>query len=254
MFRYGCVRTLSVLLLALQYSTAIADEPQRILTRDDIKRDLFASDPVPSGTPLFPMQSGDLDVGRKSVGLAVLYSLLVPGLGEYYAGDFSLGKYLAGIEAGLWITYVTFDVYGSSLRDDARAFAITHASILPTGKDDQFYVDVGNFLSVHEFNDKRLRERSPERLYHVEAGEGWQWDSEANRVQYKDTRISADNVLNNRKFVVTAIIINHVISAINAARAVIAHNREVGALGVRADVMGGMAYPHGIMLTISKQF
>jgi hypothetical protein len=65
-------------------------------------------------------------------------------------------------------------------------------------------------------------------------------------------------MFNNRKFVVAAIIINHVASAINAARSAIAYNKEisdpVGELLFKADVMGGIEHPHGVMLTVSKNF
>jgi hypothetical protein len=63
---------------------------------------------------------------------------------------------------------------------------------------------------------------------------------------------------NNRKFVFAAILINHVGSAINAVRAAIIHNKAVsdavGELDIRADVLGGWARPHGIMLTLTRKF
>jgi hypothetical protein len=63
---------------------------------------------------------------------------------------------------------------------------------------------------------------------------------------------------NNKKFVVAAILINHVGSAINAVRSAIIHNKAmndaVGRLDIRADVMGGWIHPHGIMLTMTKKF
>ncbi len=63
---------------------------------------------------------------------------------------------------------------------------------------------------------------------------------------------------NNRKFVVLAVLVNHVASAINAARAAIAHNKEVdnslGDLQFGARVLGGWEQPHGIMLTVAKGF
>jgi hypothetical protein len=56
---------------------------------------------------------------------------------------------------------------------------------------------------------------------------------------------------NNKKFVVAAIIINHVASAINAARGAVAHNSD---LSFRAEVLGGLARPHGMMVTVTKTF
>jgi hypothetical protein len=63
---------------------------------------------------------------------------------------------------------------------------------------------------------------------------------------------------NNQKFVGAAILINHVASAINAARAAISHNADVkaflGDLRFGASVLGEPAAPHGIMVTVSRGF
>ncbi len=239
------------------FSFLFADEP-RPVNRDAIRQDLFSARTPAVRPTVLPLQAEDSGPKKKSPALAVLLSLAVPGLGEHYAGDFGGGKYLVVAEGALWLTYATFHVYGNSLRDDARAFAAIHAGFTPAGKDDQFYVDVGNFLNTQEFNDKRLRERSPERVYDPQAGFSWQWDSEANRAAFREKRISAETVLDNRKFVVAAIIVNHIVSAINAARLAISHNNalreSLGALDVQADVMGGLTNPHGIRLIVTKSF
>jgi hypothetical protein len=255
MFRLHCV-----FVLAFFISTSLlAGEPtQRLATRFEIQQDLFAHSKKADELSSLNFQMQELGGKKKSVGLAVMYSLLLPGLGEYYAEGYGSGKYFSIAEGALWLTYATFDIYGSSLRDDARSFAVAHAGVKPLGKNDQFYVDVGNFLDTQEFNEKRLREREPERLYDVNAGYAWRWDSDVARAQFKEARLAGESVLNNRKFVVTAIIINHLASAINAARVAISRNKDmndqIGELQLKADVMGGWANPHGVMLTVSKQF
>jgi hypothetical protein len=251
MFRIHCI----VALVVFSASILLADEP-RAASRDAILQELLSTPAAQPSAVHFSMQGATPQ--KKSPALAALLSLAVPGLGEHYAGDFSAGKYLVVAEGALWLTYGTFHVYGNSLRDDARAFAALHAGFSPAGKDDQFYVDVGNFINTQEFNEKRLRERSPERLYDPQAGFFWQWDSDGNRAEFREKRISAETVLNNRKFVVAAIVVNHIVSAINAARLAIAHNNalleSLGALDLRADVMGGVLQPHGIRLIMTKTF
>ena len=196
---------------------------------------------------------------KKSVGLAALYSLLIPGMGELYTGAFgSSGKYFLAAEGVLWLTWGSFDVYGNSLRDDSRAFAQVYSGMDPTGKDDQFFVDLGNFMNTADYNNKKLRDRDANKLYDPAAGYAWQWDSEASRATFRDKRVASDNMYNNKKFVVAAVIINHVASAINAARSAIAHNKEVdsalGDLQFGARVMGGWEQAHGIMVTVTKAF
>ena len=45
-----------------------------------------------------------------------------------------------------------------------------HAGVDATGKNDDFFVNIGNFMTVEEYNEKRLRDREPEKLYDPLAG------------------------------------------------------------------------------------
>ena len=164
---------------------------------------------------------------KKSVGLAAFYSLLLPGMGELYAGGFESGKYFLIADGLLWLTFAAFEVSGNSLRDDSRAFAVSRAGVDPAGKDDQYYVDIGNFLDIHEYNEKQLRDREPETLYDPAAGYSWVWDSDASRATYREQRIQSETMYNNNKFVVAGLIVNRVASAINAVRSVVAHNNAL---------------------------
>ncbi|HXX65129.1 MAG TPA: hypothetical protein VEO56_15125 [Bacteroidota bacterium] len=192
----------------------------------------------------------------KKAGLAALYSLLIPGLGELYAGDFSSGKYFLMSEGVLWLTYGVFEIYGNSLRSDARLFAVAYAGVDPAGKNDQFYVDVGNFLSVSDYNDKKLRDRNPNLVYDAAAGYGWLWPSDALRASFRDQRIRSENMFNNTKFVGAAILANHIASAINAARAAIVHNAALSALmgdlQFSAALIGSPTSPSGVKLTVTR--
>ena len=207
---------------------------------------------------VFDLQQSESAVEKKKVGLAAIYSLILPGMGELYAKGFSSGRYFLVAEGVCWLTYFSFDIYGNSLRDDARTYAVAHAGVNPAGKSDQFYVDVGNFLTTADYNDKKLRDRDPSLVYNASVGYAWRWDSDVDRLAFRDQRVSSENWYNNKKFVAAAILINHVASAINAARAAIAYNKGVddalGDLRFGASVMGGFGNPHGVMLTIEKGF
>lgn len=224
----------------------------RFATRTEAQLDLFSA---VAAQPSVPALLQSEPSGRKSPALAAALSLLVPGLGEHYAGDFGAATYLLIAEGSLWLTYAAFDIYGTSLRNDARTYAALYAGIDPRGKDDQFYVDIGNFINVQEFNERRLQDRQPERLYDPQAGYGWQWVSDAARAEFKDRRLAAETALNNRKFVVAAIVVNHLVSAINAARIALAHNnallQSLNALELSAELSG---QPTEIRLTVTKTF
>lgn len=251
MFRLRC----TIVLVFVTVVSLSAGETSSRPSRFEIQHDLFASS-YRQDTTNFIMQTDVVSRKKKSVGLAAIYSLVLPGLGEYYADGFGSGKYFAIAEGVLWLTFATLDIQGNSLRNDARSYAVSHAGVNPIGKNDQFYVDIGNFQNTQEYNDKRLRERNPDRLYDAAAGYSWAWDSDLARTEFKETRISGETVLNNRKFVVLGLVLNHIASAVNAARSAISYNKEagdqMGELHFKADIMGGWANPHGVMLTVSK--
>lgn len=230
----------------------------RALTEYEVQLHLLSprGDGVSGAFEEFTVQ--DPSAQKKSPGLAAVYSLLLPGMGELYAGSFSSGRYFLVAEGVLWLSYAAFTVHGNSLRDDARAYAISAAGIEPAGKDDQFYVDIGNFMTTEDYNDKKLRDREPEKLYERSQGFGWDWVSESARTTYKDNRLSSETAYNNRKFIVAAIIINHVASAVNALRSAVSYNKALqqalGDLTFRADVLGGWARPEGIVVSVSRPF
>jgi hypothetical protein len=191
---------------------------------------------------------------EKSVLKAVALSLLLPGMGELYADGFESGKYFLIAETGLWLTYTGFEAYGHWLQNDARSFAARHASVTVDGKDDQFFIDIGNFLNVYEYNEKKLRDRDPARLYNPNGPYFWQWDTDASRARFRDLRVKSDNVLNNVRFVVGAIIVNHIASAINAARLASRWNRELSKNGwqIEPRFIGQSLRLEGVGLTLRK--
>ena len=246
------MKAFSITILILTASTVAYCQQTTNVDRHFVQADLFHS---LSREPRSYQLLSDGSAGKKNVGLAVLYSLLLPGMGELYVGDYSYGKYFTIGEAALWLTYTSFEVYGTWLRDDARRFAVTHAGINQTGKGDQYFVDIGNFINTNDYNDEQLRNREPNKLYDIHSD--WQWDSDANRASYRDLLISHDRVFNNTRFVVAAIIVNHIASAVNAARSAISYNRSVSEASLfefHASVIGGLSSPDGIMFTVTKTF
>ena len=244
--------------LALLFTSSLyaGDNSLPLRTRSEVLQHFLGNGNAPANlSATLPFQ--DSDPTTKSVGLAAIYSLVLPGMGEMYAHGFSSGKYLLIAEGALWLTFATFEVYGNSLRDDARALAVSRAGITLEAKDEQYFIDIGNFVNIDDYNDKQARDRQPELMYDASAGYAWDWRDDALRASYREQRIKSETMYNNRKFVVAAIIVNHVASAINAARAAIAHNNAVndlGSLQFSASVMGGVERPHGVLLTVSREF
>lgn len=230
-----------------------------------LKRSLLPGDPLAeqvvgsdrSADSFALWQQAGSGAEKKSVGTAILYSVLLPGMGELYAGDYSAGKYFTIAEGALWIALGSVDWYANWLQDDAHQFAAAHAQASIGGKDDRYFIDIGNFPNIYDYNAQALRDRSTNTLYPETPANYWNWDSPTNQGSYRDKRVSSEQMFNNTRFVIAAIAVNHVISALNAARLTAAYNKradEAQLFDLHAEILGGLAHPDGILLTFSKTF
>jgi hypothetical protein len=250
---------LFIFLIFLPFLVIAQETRRQPATMAEVRMSLFGGI-VPGSTDSVRgavLPPSDAMEGRKSPGLAAIYSLLIPGMGEWYSGDIGSGKYFMIGEGVLWLTYAVFEISGNDLRDASRAFAVSHAGVTTAGKDDQYFIDIGNFLSIDDYNAKKLRDRDPGRLYDP-AGYTWIWDSDADRASYRDQRVRSESMYNGTKFVGAAILVNHVASAINAARLAISHNSALGAAlehtTFGARVTGPLGRPDGLEFTITRTF
>ena len=55
---------------------------------------------------------------KKNTGLAILYSALLPGMGELYAGDYSSGKYFTIADGVLWGGLIGVNAYAKNQEDN----------------------------------------------------------------------------------------------------------------------------------------
>jgi len=193
---------------------------------------------------------------KKSVVLAVVASLILPGMGEWYAGSFGSGKYNLIAEGGLWLTYGGFRMHSDWLLQDARTFAIQHAGANFDNTDDQYSVNLGNYATVDEYNQAKLRNREESLVYTADQYH-WQWDSNANRTQFKDLRIRSGEINNNAKFIIAAVVVNHLYSAFSAGRMAASYNRSLSLLEnieFRAYTINNGMQMDGVGLNISTKF
>lgn len=206
-----------------------------------------------------PIQTQEAtQVSKKSAATAVFYSLLLPGMGELYADGFDEGRYSLIAEGGLWLTYFSFRQYGSWIRNDARNFASAHAGAHIGNKNDQYFVNLGNFDDTYEYNEKQLRDRELEKVYDVTKGYYWKWDNDMNRKEYRAMRVSSERVFNNSRFVIGGIIVNRILSAINAVRLTRMYNQrskdELGSWWLESSLINDGLKPDGLKLSIVHRF
>lgn len=174
-----------------------------------------------------------------------LKSLLIPGWGQYSQGRPKKAAVFIGLELAFWGGMYGVNTYGNWLENDYETYAVIHADIDAKGKDHDFFVDIGNYDSIDDYNQVQQLERDYNSLY-LDQGYYWQWDSPANRNTFEDTRIKSDAYKNSVIYFAGAIVVNHLIAAIDAAR----HTRIQDELSASVKLN-----PRGNgMLTITKGF
>lgn len=162
---------------------------------------------------------------KKNVGLAIVFSLMLPGMGELYADNYSSGKYFTIADAALWGTYLGMRTYGNNKKDDYKAFAASTGGVNNNGKDDTYYATIGDYLNIEDFNNEKALQRRFDEMYNTQQYY-WDWKTTANRRTYRGMWTSSESAFNNLRFVAGALILNRVISAINAVRLVVAYNKR----------------------------
>jgi len=161
---------------------------------------------------------------KKSPALAILYSLLLPGMGEYYADNYSTGKYFTIADGVFWGLFTGITIYGNGKEDDYRAFASSFGGVDLNGKDDAYFANVGIYENIEDYNRDRELNRRFDEVYN-ESTHYWGWE-DSRRSEYRDLWISSENAKNNVRFAVGALILNRIVSSIFAVRSVSAYNKR----------------------------
>lgn len=149
----------------------------------------------------------------------ILYSLAIPGLGEYQLGEKGYLKYFLTTEAVLLLGAYSLDYYSVSLLDNALNFAQNKAGYGGKERSRNFILAMGSYNSLADYNVAMRQERNlsavfPENdpRYH------WEWQNKDDRVKYIERRRTSDLVGYSVPFVIGAVFINHAVSAFNVLR------------------------------------
>ena len=88
---------------------------------------------------------------KKNRSLAIIYSALLPGMGELYADGYSSGKYFTIADALLWGGLIGVSAYSSNQEENYRSFAETYGGVVLSGKDDKYFADIGLYIDIYEY-------------------------------------------------------------------------------------------------------
>jgi len=199
-----------------QFESSLGSRGLQLLAADN--DDAFVTDDQPAVA----------SSGRKSIGKAVLYSALLPGLGQYYTGYKTKARYFFAVELVAWTAYGGFRMYGDWKKDDYIEYGNIHANAQLANKDDEFLDWVGFYTDIDQFNSEgRVGDR--ERPYLFDTPENhWQWQSVGDQQMYRDLKNMSRESYRRANFMIFVAVLNRVISAIDAAIDVGRVNRTEG--------------------------
>jgi len=187
-------------------------------------------------------------MAKPSKAKAFFLSLAVPGMGEYYAGSKKMGTIFLCTEIALWAGYFAFQIYGDWKEQDFKQYAMAHAGVQAKGKNHQYFVNIENFDNIRAYNEAKLQQRDTEAVYPENDEFSWQWDQTKNRLKYEQMRVSSDQAYSRAVLMIGVIVVNHIVSGIDAIRVVRKAQKNPVQVGVRARVEGGVDF------CVSKSF
>jgi len=193
---------------------------------------------------------------KKSKGLAVLYSLLLPGMGEFYADNYSTGQYFTIADVVAWSFVIGYSTYGNNKEDDYKAYAKTFGGVTLDNKSAEYFADITSYDNIEQFNTEQELNRQFDKTYDV-ATHSWEWINSSQRKEYRIMWLDSEGAFNNVRFAVGALIVNRIISAISAVRSVSVYNkREENNVSWNINFGTKLSpnLPSGLVLNFRKSF
>ena len=237
------MKNLSIILLLLLCSTKFNAQSLAINTESDNAK-------LKSGTFNFQLNE------KKNAGLAIAYSLLLPGMGELYADGYDSGIYFTVADGVFWGALAGLNIYGNWQQDNYKSFAQSNGGISNAGKDEDYYANISSYLSIYEYNRGKELNREFDQVYDVKT-HFWNWENNNERRKYREMWSSSENAYNSIRFAVGALVLNRIVSAINAVRLVNKYNKgleENLSWNISVGLVTDPNLPSGISLSFVKTF
>lgn len=144
----------------------------------------------------------------------VLKSAILPGWGQSELGEEKKKKIFTIFEFSALAACFASYGFSKHIQYNFKTFAANHANVQNFDNDRQFWVDIGNYINPDSHDNEHLRWRENVNLYRDNSL--WSWDSYNNMKKFEKLRIKSDFLNRQGKFIAGAILINHIISSIDA--------------------------------------
>jgi hypothetical protein len=165
-----------------------------------------------------------------SVSKAVWYSLLLPGLGDYYLGRKTRAKAFFIAEAAVWTSFIVFEVQGHLREDSYKEFATAFGGVSSTGHSDDYYRILSQYNSSRDYEESIKKdgrfELYPNAGYdalqnyylsqRISDFEPWEWPSDEKRREYRAIRKGSRQAYRRAMYSVAAGVANRIVSSLFA--------------------------------------
>lgn len=208
-------------------------------------------DPGTPAAPAWLQESGEAVEAPKSTGKAFMYSLLLPGLGHYYAGDKRGARTFFTVEMAAWTAFVVFEVQGRLREEGYEDYAQVFAGVAGNDHSDDYYAVIaeynswvdyelavktdGRFVLYPEGDPASLEEYFEQNR--VSDYEPWEWTSSDSRLDYRSRRSASKTSYRRALYSLAVLAVNRVASGFFAIKAANEANEklEAGRVGYRLE-------------------
>ena len=188
---------------------------------------------------------------HKSLSKAILLSALFPGTGESYLGVNGWNRYLTVGDGAILACALSFAIAGIWRTQEYQTFAQKYAGVNPTGKDYDFFKNVGLYSSRDIYNYiQKLYYRKDAHTYPETPDWYWNWRTEQDQLKYYDILTSSEKMWRNFKIALGIAGLNRVISMINVFRIY----RGGAPLNLEAEINPSQTGSAGVRLKYTFQF
>ncbi len=163
-------------------------------------------------------RDGDSREEPKSIQKTILYSALLPGLGEYYVGNRKKARYFFAVEALSWIGLISFRTYSGWKEDDYISFAAEKAGADLEGKSDDFRDWVGFYDDIDQYNTLGRVLESSRPYLEDNASNHWRWQTLADKNAYREIKNRSKEADRRADFMIGLMVLNRIVSVIDAVR------------------------------------
>lgn len=190
---------------------------------------------------------------QKSIRKAIVYSAILPGVGEIYTKNYNKAAVFLAVEAATIFSYFRLKDERQWAIDSYKQFAFSVADV-PKNSADSYYQILQNYQSSTQYNESILRDaRNYFIIYKndpvgyeeyldshlVPDDQNWDWGSENRWYKFRDLRRDKQDMEIYMKFAFAAAVVNRFISVIDSAVSAKRYNKkgqQVSRLSVYPDI------------------